>query len=73
MLEHLWKKYKADVCIFLTAAENMIVKMFSINWEWEKTNTASELLHFLWLKKKMLKNILSGMPSVWVCSVPVLH
>lgn len=42
----------------------MIVKMFSINWEWEKTNTASELLHFLWLKKKMLKNILSGMPSV---------
>lgn len=51
MLEHLWKKYKADVCIFLTAAENMIVKMFSINWEWEKTNTASELLHFLWLKK----------------------
>lgn len=72
MLEHLWKKYKADVCIFLTAAENMIVKMFSINWEWEKTNTASELLHFLWLKK-MLKNILSGMPSVWVCSVPVLH
>lgn len=61
------------MCIFLTAAENIIVKVFGINWEWEKANTASELLHFLWLKKKRLKNILSGMPSVRACSVPVLY
>lgn len=44
------KKYKADVCIFPTAVKNIIVKMFNINREWEKTNTASELLHFLCLK-----------------------
>lgn len=42
------KKYKACMCIFLTPSENIIVKVFSINWEWDKTNTVSELLHFLW-------------------------
>lgn len=40
------------MCRSLTASENIIVKMFSINREWDKINTVSELLHFLWSKKK---------------------
>lgn len=34
----------------------LIVKMFNINREWDKTNTVSELLHFLWCKKKYIWN-----------------
>lgn len=50
------------MCRSLTASENIIVKMFSINREWDKTNTVSELLHFLW------SNIYI---CVCVCACPV--